>query len=43
MIRVILEKGASWLQRWLVSKLVNSAKADADNPTLIEPVQVVAA
>ena len=28
-----------YLQRWLVSKRVNSSKADADDQTLIEPVE----
>jgi putative SOS response-associated peptidase YedK len=28
-----------YLQRWPVSKRVNSSKADADDPTLIEPIQ----
>jgi putative SOS response-associated peptidase YedK len=32
-----------YLQRWPVSKRVNSSKADADDPTLIEPIQQVAA
>jgi putative SOS response-associated peptidase YedK len=32
-----------YLQRWPVSKRVNSSKADADAPTLIERVQVAAA
>jgi putative SOS response-associated peptidase YedK len=32
-----------YLQRWLVSERVNSSKADADNPTLIEPVESAAA
>ena len=32
-----------YLQRWPVSKRVNSSKADADDPTLIEPVQVAVA
>ena len=32
-----------YLQRWPVSKRVNSSKADADDPTLIERVQVAAA
>jgi hypothetical protein len=31
------------VQRWPVSKRVNSSKADADDPTLIEPVQVAVA
>jgi putative SOS response-associated peptidase YedK len=30
------------LQRWPVSKRVNSSKADADDPTLIEPIQPAA-
>jgi hypothetical protein len=30
------------LQRWPVSKRVNSSKADADDATLIEPVQLAA-
>ena len=28
-----------YLQRWPVSKRVNSSKADADDPALIEPVE----
>ncbi len=28
-----------YLQRWLVSKRVNSSKADANDPTLIDPVK----
>jgi putative SOS response-associated peptidase YedK len=28
------------LQRWPVSKRVNSSKADAGDPTLIEPIQL---
>ena len=32
-----------YLQRWPVSKRVNSSKADADDPTLIEPVELAAA
>ena len=31
------------LQRWPVSKRVNSSKADADDATLIERVELVAA
>jgi putative SOS response-associated peptidase YedK len=31
------------LQRWGVSKRVNSSKADADDPTLIEPVELAIA
>jgi putative SOS response-associated peptidase YedK len=31
------------LQRWPVSKRVNSSKADADDPTLIEPIQLAPA
>ena len=31
------------LQRWPVSKHVNSSKADADDPTLIEPIELAAA
>jgi hypothetical protein len=30
------------LRRWPASKRVNSSKADADDPTLIEPVQLAA-
>jgi putative SOS response-associated peptidase YedK len=30
------------LQRWPVSKRVNSSKADADDPTLIEPMELAA-
>ena len=33
----------NFLQRWPVSKRVNSSKADADDPTLIEPVGLAAA
>ena len=32
-----------YLRRWPVSKRVNSSKADADDPTLIEPVQLATA
>jgi putative SOS response-associated peptidase YedK len=32
-----------YLQRWSVSKKVNSSKADADDPTLIDPVEVTVA
>jgi len=32
-----------FLKRWPVSKRVNSSKADADDPTLIEPVELKAA
>jgi putative SOS response-associated peptidase YedK len=32
-----------YLQRWPVSKRVNSSKADADDPTLIARVQLAAA
>jgi hypothetical protein len=32
-----------YLQRWPVSKGVNSSKADADDVTLIEPVQALVA
>jgi putative SOS response-associated peptidase YedK len=31
-----------YLQRWPVSKRVNSSKADADDPTLIERIEVAA-
>jgi hypothetical protein len=31
-----------FLQRWPVSKRVNSSKADADDATLIDPIQVAA-
>jgi putative SOS response-associated peptidase YedK len=31
-----------YVQRWPVSKRVNSSKADADDPTLIEPIQPAA-
>jgi hypothetical protein len=31
------------LQRWPVSKRANSSKADADDPTLIEQVELVTA
>jgi hypothetical protein len=31
-----------YLQRWTVSKRVNSSKADKDDATLIEPVKLVA-
>jgi putative SOS response-associated peptidase YedK len=32
-----------YLQRWPVSKRVNSSKADADDPTLIDQVELKAA
>jgi hypothetical protein len=32
-----------YLQRWPVSKRVNSSKADADDPSLIETVELAAA
>jgi len=32
-----------YLQRWPVSKRVNSSKADADDATLVEPVELKAA
>jgi putative SOS response-associated peptidase YedK len=32
-----------FLQRWPVSKRVNSSKADADDATLIEPVEATVA
>jgi putative SOS response-associated peptidase YedK len=32
-----------YLQRWPVSKRVNSSKADADDPALIDPVEVTVA
>jgi putative SOS response-associated peptidase YedK len=32
-----------YLQRWPVSKKVNSSKADTDDPTLIEPVELATA
>jgi putative SOS response-associated peptidase YedK len=32
-----------YLQRWQVSKRVNSSKADADDPTLIERVDLAVA
>ena len=32
-----------YLQRWPVSKRANSSKADADDPTLIKPIQLAAA
>ena len=32
-----------YLQRWPVSKRVNSSKADADDATLIKPVELAAA
>jgi putative SOS response-associated peptidase YedK len=32
-----------FLQRWPVSKRVNSSKADADDPTLIDKVELAAA
>jgi hypothetical protein len=32
-----------YLQRWPVSKRVNSSKADADDATLIEAIQIAAA
>ena len=31
------------LQRWPVSKRVNNSKADADDPTLIEPIELILA
>ena len=31
-----------YLQRWTVSKRVNSSKADKDEATLIEPIREVA-
>jgi len=31
-----------YLQRWPVSRRVNSSKADKDDATLIEPVQLAA-
>ena len=34
---------SDYLQRWSVSKRVNSSKADADDATLIEPVDLVVA
>ena len=33
----------AYLQRWPVSKRVNSSKADAEDPTLIEPVELASA
>jgi putative SOS response-associated peptidase YedK len=33
----------AFLQRWPVSKRVNSSKADADDPTLIDKVELAAA
>jgi putative SOS response-associated peptidase YedK len=32
-----------YLQRWPISKRVNSSKADADDATLIEPIQLAPA
>jgi putative SOS response-associated peptidase YedK len=32
-----------FLQRWPVSRRVNSSKADADDATLIEPVELIPA
>jgi putative SOS response-associated peptidase YedK len=32
-----------FLQRWPVSKRVNSSKADADDATLIDPIEAVRA
>jgi hypothetical protein len=32
-----------YLQRWPVSKRLNSSKADANDPTLIEPVEAATA
>jgi hypothetical protein len=32
-----------FLQRWPVAKRVNSSKADADDPTLIERVELATA
>jgi putative SOS response-associated peptidase YedK len=40
----ILKPAANdYLQRWPVSKRVNSSKADADDSTLVEPISVAAA
>jgi putative SOS response-associated peptidase YedK len=36
-------KSNDYLQRWPVSKRVNSSKADADDTTLIEPVELATA
>jgi putative SOS response-associated peptidase YedK len=33
----------NYLQRWPVSKRVNSSKADPDDPTLIDKIELVAA
>jgi putative SOS response-associated peptidase YedK len=33
----------NYLQRWPVSRRVNSSKADADDPSLIERVELAAA
>jgi putative SOS response-associated peptidase YedK len=37
------EVGNDYLQRWPVSKRVNSSKADPDDATLIERVELAAA
>ena len=34
--------GEDMLRRWPVSKRVNSSKAPADDPTLIDPIDLVA-
>jgi hypothetical protein len=38
-----IERRGDFLQRWPVSKRVNSSKADADDATLIEPVEATVA
>jgi hypothetical protein len=38
-----IKKPGDVLQRWPVSKRVNSSKADADDATLIERVELAAA
>jgi putative SOS response-associated peptidase YedK len=40
---VLKPASLDYLQRWPVSKRVNSSKADADDPTLIERVELAAA
>jgi hypothetical protein len=38
-----IERRGDFLQRWPVSKRVNNSKADADDATLIEPVEATVA
>jgi hypothetical protein len=45
MARPSRRQAAAWtiyLQRWPVSRRVNSSKADQDDATLIDPVQLAA-